>query len=113
MVEDEEGIRDVIETLLTGCGYEVDAKPHLATCIENALSGDYGLITLDLNMPGIDGTDVAQLFERQDLETPVLIISGYLNNSLIEHLRKLGIRHFLPKPFGLSGLIEAVQKALR
>ncbi len=112
VIEDEDDVRDVIHTILTGAGYEVEAQPYLASSIEEGLSGNYDLITLDLNMPAIDGSDVAKVFEHRNLKTPVLVVSGYLNKSLIEHLRELGVRHFLPKPFRAEGLIEAVKEIL-
>lgn len=112
VIEDEEDIRTVIQKTLSRAGYEVEDMPYLATSVGRALSEDYDLITLDLNMPGIDGGDVAELFQHEKLDTPVLVISAYLDQPTIEKLREKGIRHFLSKPFKISELLEAVEKAL-
>ena len=88
------------------------ATPFLASAIGQALSGEFDLITLDLSMPGMDGKDISQLFQKQKLETPVLVISAYLDESIQEQLRKIDINHFLSKPFKIPELLEAVEKAM-
>lgn len=112
VIEDEEDIRTVIYKILSRAGYEVEDSPYLATDIGKALSESYDLITLDLKMPAIDGTEVAQLFQSKRLKTPVLVISAHLDETTIEKLRSVGIRHFLSKPFKASELLKAVEKTL-
>lgn len=112
VIDDDDSIRTVIQNILSRAGYEVEVSPYLATDIGKALSKSYDLITLDLKMPGIDGTEIAQLFQQKGLKTTVLVISAYLDQPTGEQLRNAGIRHFLSKPFKASELIEAVEKAL-
>lgn len=63
-------------------------------------------------MPGIDGVEIAGLFSTKNVKTPVLVISGYLDNGIIGQLEASGVHHFLDKPAGVPEVIAAVKKAL-
>ena len=112
VIEDEELTRKIISEFLTNAGYEVEISPYLASAVGKALSGEFDLITLDLNMPGFHGSEIAEIFENKDLKVPVLIISEALNESMKKQLRTKGIRHFLSKPFKSSDLVKSVEAAL-
>ena len=72
----------------------------------------YDLITLDLRIPGLDGVEIARLFNRLGLRTPVLVISGYLDERVAAELKANGIRHFLDKPTDMPHLVSAVKGAI-
>ena len=112
VIEDEADFRATLREILIGAGYEVDVSPYLASAVGEALSGRYDLITLDLRMPGLDGMEIAQLFQRRRLKTPVLVISGYLSGPITRQLSRMNIRHVLPKPSEVSEMLEAVESAL-
>ncbi len=42
-----------------------------------------------------------------------MVVSGYLTPDLEDHLREMGIRHFVKKPFRTGHLLETVEEALR
>jgi CheY-like chemotaxis protein len=112
VIEDEEHFRDALDEILTGVGYEVEKSPFLASAVGKCLSGIYDLITLDLKMPGIDGVQIAGLLNTKGIKTPVLVISGYLDNGIIGELEAAGVHHFLDKPAGVREVVAAVKKAL-
>jgi len=112
IIDDEADFRDAIKEILSADGYQVDESPYLATAVGTALSGNHDLIILDLKMPGLDGLELARLFKSQTPNTPILIISGYLTDTVPEQLRELGIHHVLPKPSSISQLFKAVEKAI-
>ena len=60
----------------------------------------------------MDGVKTARLFYRQQVTTPVLVISGYLDDNVRKQLKAAGVRHFLGKPSGVIQLIHAVEKAI-
>ena len=111
VIEDDPDVRSLITNVLTGLGYEVEASQHIASSIDRALSKDISLVTLDLNLPEIDGSDIAELLSHKT-DIPILVISGYLNCEMQKKLRKLGVSHFLRKPFNISRLIESVENAM-
>ncbi len=112
VIEDQESFRNILKEVLEDYGYEVEVSPFLASAVGQALSGSFDLVTLDLNMPGLDGVEIAQLFQHRNLNTPILIISGYLNQSVKSKLKEWGVRHFLDKPSGIPQIIQAVEQTI-
>jgi CheY-like chemotaxis protein len=112
VIDDESSFRSILKEVLNQEGYEVNISPYIATAVSDALSGRFDLITLDLRMPGMDGVEIARLFYRQQVTTPVLVISGYLDDNVRKQLKAAGVRHFLGKPSGVTQLIHAVEKAI-
>lgn len=111
VVDDDETVQKAIGRILGSAGYDVDASPFLASSLGSALGGDYDLITLDINMPGINGADVAKVYKEKEVPTPIVIVSGWVDE-VKEELIASGIRHFVSKPFTADGLIDAVQDAM-
>lgn len=112
VIDDDQDFCVMIRDLLKRAGYDVEISPYPITAVAEAFSDGYDLITLDLKMPDFEGTEVARLFQCERVTTPVLVISGYLNDAMIEALRAAGIRHFLPKPFVISELLDIVKDIL-
>ena len=70
------------------------------------------LITLDLGLPEIDGLEVAKLLSGST-ETPVLVVSAYVNDDVVkQQLAQVGVQHYLAKPFGLTDLLDAAERAM-
>ena len=112
IIDDESGFCEVVKDILHEVGYEVDAPHHLASAVGIALAGNYDLIILDLRMPGIDGVEIARLFQKKRLLTPILVISGYHTDTVPQQLKSLGIHHVLPKPSDVPQLQHAVASAM-
>lgn len=111
VVDDDPAIQVAIEKILQSEGYEVTVSPYLATLLSSAMGGQYDLITLDINMPGIDGAQVATSFQERGIDTRIVVVSGLLDK-VQDDLQKAGIRHFVSKAFTAEGLLDAVRDAL-
>ena len=112
VIDDNKDFCEMMEELLSNEGYEVQVIPSPILGAGDALSGEFDLITLDLQMPEFQGTELAQLFQEMTLETPVLVISGYLNDSILKQLADAGIKHTLGKPFKSVDLVRAIESAI-
>tara|TARA_B100000676_G_C17689857_1_gene635754 strand:- start:275 stop:661 length:387 start_codon:yes stop_codon:yes gene_type:complete len=111
VVDDDETIQKAIARILESDGYEVTTSPYLATSLSSAMNGQYDLMTLDINMPGINGVDVAQAYQSREVKTPIVIVSGWVDE-MKQELIDAGIRHFVSKPFTAEGLLDAVRDAI-
>ena len=114
VIDDDPAVCVAIKTALTRAGYDVNAMSLLSASVQASLTGDYTLITLDLRMPGADmqGEEIAELLNTRKVPTPVLVISGNLDEPTTERLRELGVEHFLGKPFTIAELLGAVEAAV-
>ena len=111
VVDDDPTIQKAIERILETAGYDVTVSPYIATLLSSAIGGQYDLITLDINVPGIDGAQVAASFHEKGIDTKIVVVSG-LVDSVKDELLEAGIRHFVSKPFTAEGLLDAVRDTL-
>lgn len=112
VIDDEPDFRSTLADVLERGGYDVHNPKYLASSVGIGLTGNYDLITLDLKMPEVDGLEVARLYARMLPETPILVISGYLDDEAVSTLGEMGVNHLLDKPAGVGDLLQAVDSAL-
>ena len=113
VIDDEQVFCEMMKDLLTSEGYEVDYAAHPIVAAERALSGNYDLITLDLSLEEFDGADVWSLYRDKNMVTPVVVISGYLNQDARKRLTEAGVCYMIEKPFRKSELIELLNRAMQ
>ncbi len=118
LLEDEDGIRTLIEKALQRAGYEVLSAPWaeqvLAFCAERAEPVD--LLISDIIMPGAGGREVAEKLRERWPSLRVLFISGHHDDQkLAQDLLSgsaAGTTLLLPKPFAISDLLSSVETLL-
>ncbi len=112
LVEDEDMVRAVAERALTRAGYHVITATQGEEGLERYAAADaIDLVISDVVMPTMDGpTMVRELRAKRPL-LPVLFMSGYAEEQLRQ---SIGIQDvdFLPKPFSVTQLTDAVSDAL-
>ncbi|HAR95963.1 MAG TPA: hypothetical protein DCR97_08390 [Deltaproteobacteria bacterium] len=96
-------------------GYEVweasNGMRALDTIEEERKGGrNFNLFVIDLFMPVMDGMQLIREIHRIDQANRVLVVSGSIDDEVIEELKSFGCRHWLTKPFLVSQLMEAVQQ---
>lgn len=111
IIDDDPDFCRMMETLLTNAGHDVTLGPHSIIAAEDAISGNYDVITLDVRMPDLDGADLSQLFHEVSLETPVIVLSGHLTDEVTADLERAGISRIMRKPFKNADLLAAIEEA--
>ena len=77
VVDDEEIMRDVLETLLSAEGYRVDLAKTGEEGLDAYTKRAYDIVLLDVSMPGIGGLRALEEFLKIDGEAVVLMITAY------------------------------------
>ncbi len=116
LVEDEDTVRAVAERALIRQGYKVtcasDGEEGLDEVRRAGNSSQrFDLVVSDVVMPVMDGPAMARAIRQLQPALPVLFMSGYAE----EQLRKdidIDNMHFLPKPFSVQQISEAVGRVL-
>ena len=114
LVEDETDVRILMHRILTQAGYTVletgDPEQALALCA--ASETPIQMLLTDVEMPAMNGGELAQRLVDQNPQMRVLYISGFSENASIDSgLEKSG-QAFLQKPFTPNGLIGKVRQVL-
>ena len=104
VVDDDPLIVDMLRTLLTGAGYEVESATHVAEAQRKVQRHPPSIAVVDVNLGEESGLDLVRLW-RQDKSFPVLVLSG-LGRPLDRVLGlELGADDYLVKPFEPRELI--------
>jgi two-component system, cell cycle sensor histidine kinase and response regulator CckA len=113
IVEDEPMVRAVAERALVRQGYTVetacDGEEALALFAEGKV---YDLVVSDVVMPNMDGPAMARELRKQHSDMRILFMSGYAEEQLRQSIN-LDKVAFLPKPFSVQQIAEAVRDALK
>ena len=110
IVDDEDHITELIETVLRDCGYRTDRLNDGAPAIELMQRNQYDILICDLHMPGVSGRDLIEWARVNRQNMRVLLLSGDVARTDVnDYARTYGI-HFLSKPFSVSELTKAVQR---
>ena len=112
VVEDEAGMRLLLETLLEAEGHKVEVADSGEAALELLRARDYQLLVTDLRMPGLDGMELIRQARAWHPELPVIMVTGYatVDNAVLA-LRR-GVNDYLTKPFDIRDLRRSVARAL-
>ena len=115
VAEDEPAMREVLASVLRERGYQV-ATVSSGTALNDLLgrvgTTSFDLILSDVRMPGASGLDVVDRLREAGDATPVVIVTAFPQDEVVQHARRLEVR-LLPKPFELDTLRAAVDWAIR
>jgi two-component system, cell cycle sensor histidine kinase and response regulator CckA len=114
LVEDEEAVRAFASRALASRGYtilEADSGVEALKVVENA-GGAIDLIVSDVIMPEMDGPTMLTELRKRGLTAKIIFVSGYADDAFAKNLPEGEEFLFLPKPFTLKQLIEAVKGAM-
>ncbi|MGV7121578.1 response regulator [Sphingopyxis sp. 550A] len=112
LVEDEDMVRAVAERALTRAGYSVVTASQGEEGLERFAGMEkIDLIVSDVVMPTMDGPAMVRAMRAKRPVLPVLFMSGYAEEQLRQSIDIADVA-FLPKPFSVAQLTEAVSAAL-
>jgi CheY-like chemotaxis protein len=115
LVEDDESVRAVTQSILRSLGYEVHAEPGGAEALALFLGENtprFDLLLTDIVMPYIGGHELAQRLTALRPDLKVLFMSGYVDDPVILQAVQDSHIPFLEKPFNRTTLAKKVREAL-
>ena len=116
VVDDEPDIRWALELILKSAGFAVSVAESGAEALEKfySLQAKWDLIFLDVNLPDIDGIELArQIKILAHCSAPIVLISGYfyLADSQVELSLESGlISTFIAKPFHHDAILKVIAR---
>jgi len=118
VVEDEEGVREVVGRMLERLGFHVitavDGQDAIHELDEH--DGEVTAVLLDLSMPRMGGPEAVRLIRQRSPELPVVLMSGYTEEDVASKILDGlgGTVGFLHKPFlseDLSGVLRQISRS--
>jgi CheY-like chemotaxis protein len=113
VVEDEPGLREYLEDLLTAEGYRVltaqDGEKAISVFMGH---DDIDLVLSDIGLPKIGGIDLMEAVRTMKPGTGVILASGYLDESERRRMAQKGVASFIQKPYQREELLKRIRSAL-
>ncbi|YCM46600.1 response regulator transcription factor [Verrucomicrobiaceae bacterium 227] len=113
LVEDSTRLRETLSKALTRLGHAVDVAEDGTEGNDMGRMTSYDVIVLDRMMPGMDGMDVLEGWRRDNIQTPVLLLTAL--NAIEEKVKGLrsGADDYLTKPFSIEELVARLESLAR
>lgn len=113
IADDDRAIRTVLSQALGRLGHDVRTTGNAATLWRWVNDGDGDIVVTDVVMPDGNGLDLVPQIRKLRPEIPVIVMSA--QNTLLTAVKanERGAFEYLPKPFDLSDLLDAVNRGLK
>src|SRR5262245_28835578 len=112
IVDDEEIMREILETLLKGEGYSVRLAASGEEGIELARNIPFDAAIVDVMMPGIDGMATLESLKKLDDELAVIMVTAYASVENAITAMKRGAFDYITKPFKNDEVLVVLRNAL-
>jgi CheY-like chemotaxis protein len=110
LVDDEPGMLETLEEILTAAGYAVTAVNDSERALNEIRTGTYDLVLMDIRMPGRDGVSV--VVESGAPPPPVVLMTAYTVEERLAIARAEGVHAVVQKPFATPYLLDVLAAAV-
>ena len=109
VVEDDEKIRELVDVILSGAGYEVVTAPDGAAALRVVGNARPDLVLLDMRMPIMDGWEFARQYRaRPEPPAPIVVLTAARDAAA--RAAEIHADGFLGKPFDVESLLSLVSQ---
>lgn len=112
VVDDDEGIRKSLESLIRSVGLSVQTFGSAQDFLGAEKMAAPGCLVLDVRLPGLSGLDLQSELAKAEIHTPIVFITGHGDIPMSVRAIKAGAVEFLTKPFRDQDLLDAIQQAI-
>ena len=112
VVDDDQGMREFMEIMLTQEGYDVTAADNPVKAINLCRKTAFDLVITDLKMPKIDGIEFLKTIKDHRPETIVILITAYASGETAVNAMKEGAYDYVEKGGSIEELKKIVRQAL-
>ena len=112
IVDDELSMREFLEILLNGEGYNVDSAANGTEAIKKLKNNHYQLIISDIQMPGMGGLELLKNIKNLSPATEVLMMTAYASTETAVEAMKSGAYDYITKPFKVDEVKLIIKNVL-
>ena len=113
VVDDEAGIREILQFNLENAGFEVDCASSAEEALEK-LGPEHSLILLDVMMSGMSGFQMAEVLRKEkNNQIPIIFLTAKTDQNDLLTGFSAGGDDYIPKPFSINEVIARVRAVLK
>jgi DNA-binding response OmpR family regulator len=113
IVDDDPTVRQFVDLILTQHGYNISSAATPDTAMQILGRESFGLVLLDIRMPGMSGLDILRLMRARPNRPKILMMTAQRDPGTIMQAIEQGADGYLVKPFKPLDLLKRVDAALR
>jgi CheY-like chemotaxis protein len=113
VVDDEPGLLMTLAANLELEGFEVVAAESGARALDLFEQGAFDLVLSDIRMPGMNGVDLFRTLRSKQHGVPVVLMTAFALEGLVQEAIREGAFTVLPKPFDLDHVVGALTRAAK
>lgn len=111
VADDDPEIVELLKSVLIEDGYAVESVGSGTDLLTRLQSeSEYGLLLLDLQMPGPNGLDLFEKIRAHDSDIPVVVITGHGTSSIAIRATQMGAYDYIQKPFDIDTVSAVVRR---
>jgi CheY-like chemotaxis protein len=101
IVDDSSTMRAIVRKILSGCRYKIEISEagEGITALQRIRDGNFDLVFLDYNMPGLNGLETHKEIKRENPRLAVVMMTSAVDEALAGRAHAAGVLAFLKKPF--------------
>ena len=113
VVDDDTDVLGSLRFLLETDGFDVRTFRSGVALLNEIASCEVDCFVIDYKMPAMSGIELANRLRNRDTDTPIILITGYPDESILEKAAAAGIHHVLLKPHLAASLVSRIRGAIQ
>lgn len=111
VVDDEDGMREMLGMMLSRQGYQVNDAANGLRALDRLKQGDVDIVLADVRMPELDGLGLLQRIHESQFPVTVIMMSAYVELDTAISALKLGASDYVSKPFKTEEVLLKIRMA--
>ena len=113
IVDDQPGIRLLLNEVFKKDGYVTHLAPNGIEALKIFDQEHIDCVLLDMKIPGMNGIEILQKLKEKNKDVPVMMMTAYGEQDLIDEALRLGASNYFTKPFNIFDVLKEVGNILR
>jgi len=113
VVDDDFGVLGSLRFLLETDGFDVRTFRSGQALLDVVVSNGADCFVIDYKMPNMDGINLANRLRNCDIDTPIILITGYPDDNISAKAAIAGVHHVLLKPHLEESLVARIWGAIQ
>lgn len=112
VVDDQKGVRRLLEELFKKEGYEVNVAVDGRDSIEKVKANTPDNVLMDMKMPNMNGLEASEEIIKYDRNIPIIMMTAYGEMEIVQKALEVGVKKYITKPFDIIDLRNLVREVL-
>src|SRR5262245_35635239 len=112
IVENDQTFRETVTEILRDVGYRVKGARNLKKATKRLTKHKFDLVLTDVHIGNHTGLEVLQVATQTRPDAKIVLMSAHADPDIVEKAMDSGAARFLPKPFRVKELLQAIEELL-